>query len=456
VHDFDADNEALVRAVVDHALERMADQPPMQPAKSAAELRDLVGETITAEGLGGTEALRRYVEHLAPSNIAADNPRYLAFVAGAPTPAASAFDFVVGTSSVAGSSWLDGAGMVYAENQALDWIADLAGLPDTAGGCFVTGGTMGNLSALVTARDVANRARMVGGLDRPIRWAVVASASTHASIDSAARVMDVDVLLADLDGELRLTGDAVTATINGRPAGTEVFAVVATAGTTNVGIVDALDSVADASAASGVWFHVDGAYGGAALAAPSVRNLYNGVERCDSLVVDPHKWLFSPFDCAALVYREPAAARRAHTQHAGYLEPLMDDTVFNPCDHAHVLTRRARGVPFWFSLATYGTDAYRDAIEETLTVARATRDLVVAADHLELIVEPELSVVAFRRHGWGADDYQAWCDRLMADGTAMLTTTTFDGEPAMRVCIVNPRTTINDLAEILATLAPGA
>jgi len=183
-----------------------------------------------------------------------------------------------------------------------------------------------------------------------------------------------------------------------------VFAVVATAGTTNVGIVDALDSVADACAASGAWFHVDGAYGGAALAAPSVRNLYNGVERCDSLVVDPHKWLFSPFDCAALVYREPAAARRAHTQHAGYLEPLMDDTVFNPCDHAHVLTRRARGVPFWFSLATYGTDAYRDAIEETLTVARATRDLVVAADHLELIVEPELSVVAFRRHGWGADD----------------------------------------------------
>ncbi|HJP25479.1 MAG TPA: pyridoxal-dependent decarboxylase, partial [Acidimicrobiales bacterium] len=223
MHDFDADNEALVRAVVDHALQRMADQPPMQPAKSAAELRDLVGETITAEGLGGTEALRRYVEHLAPSNIAADNPRYLAFVAGAPTPAASAFDFVVGTSSVAGSSWLDGAGMVYAENQALDWIADLAGLPDTAGGCFVTGGTMGNLSALVTARDVANRARMAGGLDRPIRWAVVASASTHASIDSAARVMDVDVLLADLDGELRLTGDAVTATINGRPAGTEVF-----------------------------------------------------------------------------------------------------------------------------------------------------------------------------------------------------------------------------------------
>ena len=456
MHDFDADNEALVRAVLDHALGRMADEPPMRPVSTDEELRELVGETITAEGLGGTEALRRYVEHLAPNNIAADNPRYLAFVAGAPTPAASAFDFVVASSSVAGSSWLDGAGMVHAENRALRWIADLADLPATAGGCFVTGGTMGNLSALVTARDVAIRERTAAGLDRPGRWAVVASASTHASIDSAARVMDVDVILADLDDELRVTGEAVTAAIDGRPGGTEVFAVTATAGTTNVGVVDALDSVADACATAGVWFHVDGAYGGAAMAAPSVRHRYVGVERCDSLVVDPHKWLFSPFDCAALVYRDPMQARRAHTQHAGYLEPLMDDTVFNPCDHAHVLTRRARGVPFWFSLATYGTDAYRDAIEQTLTVARATRDLVVAADHLELLVEPELSVVAFRRRGWDADDYQAWCDRLLADGTAMLTTTTFDGEPAMRVCIVNPRTTIDDLAEILATLAPGA
>ncbi len=454
MHDFDADNEALVRAVIDHALKRMADEPTMQPVKDARELRDLVGETVTTEGLGGTEALRRYVEHLGPSNIAADNPRYLAFVAGAPTPAASAFDFVVASSSVAGSSWLDGAGMVYAENQALRWIADLAGLPDSAGGCFATGGTMGNLSALVTARDVAIRERTAAGRDRPGRWAVVASASTHASIDSAARVMDVDVILADLDNELRLTGAAVTEAIDGQPEGTEVFAVVATAGTTNVGVVDALDSVADACATVGAWFHVDGAYGGAAMAAPSVRHRYDGVERCDSLVVDPHKWLFSPFDCAALVYRDPMAARHAHTQHAGYLEPLMDESVFNPCDHAHMLTRRARGVPFWFSLATYGTDAYRDAIEQTLTVARATRDLVVAADHLELLIEPELSVVAFRRHGWGADDYQAWCDRLLADGTAMLTTTTFDGEPAMRVCIVNPRTTVDDLAEILATLAP--
>ena len=456
MHEFDQESEELVQSVFEYALDRLRNEPPLDGPMSAEELQALVGETITPAGLGGTETLRRYVDHLAPASISADHPRYLAFVPGAPTKAASVFDLVVGSSSLCGSTWLDGAGMVFAENQALRWIADLADMPDSAGGCFVTGGTMANLSALVTARHEADRKRTSAGMERPARWAVVAAESAHASVDSSARVMDVDVILAAVDGDRRLRGDAVADAITGRPAGTEVFAVVATAGTTNLGIVDALDGIADACAEAVVWLHVDGAYGGAAMVAPSVRGRFDGVERCDSLVVDPHKWLFSPFDCAALLYRDPPVARAAHTQHAGYLEPIIDDTVWNPCDYAHVLTRRARGMPFWFSLAVHGTDAYRDAIEHTLEVARAARDLVVAAPHLELLVEPELSVVAFRRTGWDLADYQAWCDRLLADGTALLTPTTFDGGAAMRICVVNPRTTVEDLEEILATLDPAA
>ena len=456
MHEFDQESEELVQSVFEYALDRLRNEPPLDGPMSAEELQALVGETITPAGLGGTEALRRYVDHLAPASISADHPRYLAFVPGAPTKAASVFDLVVGSSSLCGSTWLDGAGMVFAENQALRWIADLADMPDSAGGCFVTGGTMANLSALVTARHEADRKRTSAGMERPARWAVVAAESAHASVDSSARVMDVDVILAAVDRDRRLRGDAVADAITGRPAGTEVFAVVATAGTTNLGIVDALDGIADACAEAVVWLHVDGAYGGAAMVAPSVRGRFDGVERCDSLVVDPHKWLFSPFDCAALLYRDPPVARAAHTQHAGYLEPIIDDTVWNPCDYAHVLTRRARGMPFWFSLAVHGTDAYRDAIEHTLEVARAARDLVVAAPHLELLVEPELSVVAFRRTGWDLADYQAWCDRLLADGTALLTPTTFDGGAAMRICVVNPRTTVEDLEEILATLDSAA
>ena len=218
-------------------------------------------------------------------------------------------------------------------------------------------------------------------------------------------------------------------------------------------IAYALDEVGEPAAAAGAWFHVDGAYGCAALAAPSVRDLFDGIERADSLVVDPHKWLFASFDCAALIYRDPAVARAAHTQHAGYLDPINAGSEWNPTDYGHFLTRRARGLPFWFSLAVHGTEAYTEAVETTLEVARRGADLIEAAPHLDLIMVPTLSVLAFRRIGCSAGEYAAWSEQLMAEGTALVMPTSVDGEPALRLCIVNPRTTVDDLAVVLDTLS---
>jgi glutamate/tyrosine decarboxylase-like PLP-dependent enzyme len=265
--------------------------------------------------------------------------------------------------------------------------------------------------------------------------------------------MDVDVLLATTGDDRRLRGDAVRAAIAARPEGTEVFAVVATAGTTNLGVVDALDEVAEAAAEHGAWFHVDGAYGGAALAAESARPHFAGIDRCDSVVIDPHKWLFAPFDCCALLYRQPEVARLAHTQHASYLDPINSDSEWNPTDYGHFLTRRARGLPFWFSLAVHGTRAYSEAVERTLEVTRAGAELVDAAPHLDLVLDPVLSVLAFRRIGWEQTDYDAWSARLMEDGTAFVLPTQVDGEPALRICIVNPLTTVDDIAVVLDSLA---
>jgi glutamate/tyrosine decarboxylase-like PLP-dependent enzyme len=236
-----------------------------------------------------------------------------------------------------------------------------------------------------------------------------------------------------------------------------VFAVVATAGTTNVGVVDDLAGAADAAATLGVWFHVDGAYGAAALAAPSARDRFRGVERADSLIVDPHKWLFAPFDSCALIYREPFVGRAAHTQHAEYLDVLhADDPTqepWNASDFAHHLSRRARGLPLWFSLATYGTDAYADAVETTLRVARDAARLVDRTPHTELVMEPELSIVLFRRTGWQDVDYQRWSDRQLAAGTAFVVPTGWHGEVVLRICVVNPRTTLDDIAAIVDSLA---
>jgi glutamate/tyrosine decarboxylase-like PLP-dependent enzyme len=233
--------------------------------------------------------------------------------------------------------------------------------------------------------------------------------------------------------------------------------MVATAGTTNLGVVDDLAGVADVAAEIGTWFHVDGAYGAAALCAPSARHLFEGIERCDSLIVDPHKWLFAPYDCCALIYRDPAHARLAHTQHAEYLDVLQQDEprdeAWNPSDLAHHLSRRTRGLPFWFSLAMHGTEAYSDAIEETLRVSREIAEEIEASDHLELLMKPRLSIVVFRRRGWTAEQYQQWSDRQLAEGRAFIVPSHVKGETMLRLCIVNPRTTTAQLSEVLRTLA---
>src|SRR4051794_13534359 len=191
MHTYGPETQALSDQVIGYTLERFnMNPPPPDGPRSAAELAADTGPTITAAGLGGREALRLWIDVLAPACISQDHPRALSFVPSAPTEAAALFDLVVGASSIYGGSWLEGAGAVHAENEALRWIADLAGLGVDAGGCFVSGGSAANLSALVAARHTAAEARAAAGLERPARWRIVASAEAHSSVASTARVMD--------------------------------------------------------------------------------------------------------------------------------------------------------------------------------------------------------------------------------------------------------------------------
>jgi L-2,4-diaminobutyrate decarboxylase len=449
VHEYTNDTEWLAQQAIDYARDRLRLNPvPLDGPRTYDELFDRAGQTITADGLGGDRALRIFREVLAPACISVDNPRYLSFIPAAPTEAATLFDVVVGASSIYGGSWLEGAGAIFAENQALRWIADLVGLPESAGGTFVQGGTIGNLSALVTARHAAQQRR--GG--RPDRWVLVCSAEAHSSMQHDARVMDVDIRTVPVDDNGKMTGAALSRVLD-EFGHDDVFAVAATSGTTNYGIVDDLAGVSEVCRERGLWLHVDGAYGGAGLCAPSVRHLFAGIENADSFIVDPHKWFFGPFDACALLYRDPELARSAHTQHAGYLDAINTRGEWNPSDYAVHLSRRARGLPFWFSLATHGTDAYRDAVEGTLEVARVAAEEVRSRSYLELVREPELSVVVFRRLGWSPSDYQQWSDRLLAANFAFVLPSTHQGETVTRFAIVNPRTSAADIQLILDTMA---
>jgi glutamate/tyrosine decarboxylase-like PLP-dependent enzyme len=448
MHEFNDDTEDLTRAIVAYARSRISSPPPLDRSIPADELARRAGETITASGVGWQEALRIWSDVLAPATISTDHPAFLAFVPGAPTKASVLFDLVVGASSTIAAGWIDGGGGIWAENQALRWIASITGMPETSGGVFVSGGSAGNLSALVTARHAA----AAGRDGRPPRWRIAACDTVHSSVAAAARVMDVDVLGVPHDERGRLTGEALGRALDA-DGGDGVFAVVASAGATNAGTVDDLAGIAQVCAERSLWFHVDGAYGGGALTAPSARPRFEGVERADSFIVDPHKWLFAPYDACALVYREPELARAAHRQTASYLDTANATPEWNPADYAYHLSRRPRGLPLWFSLATYGTDAYREAVERVLTLTRAAADEIGRRDHLELVLEPELSVVLFRRLGWSPDDYESWWRRLLDAQIAFVQPTSWEGEKVARLCFLNPRTTMDHVRAILGTMA---
>ena len=449
MHKFNAEVEEVADEILAYALERLRKEPPLDGPLTAAELYEKVGNTITAKGLGGLPTLEIFKEVLAKACISTDHERYLAFIPTAPSEYSSLFDLVVSAASIYGGSWQEGAGAVFAENQALRWLADLAGFPPEAGGVFVSGGTIGNLSALVVAREDARRNHP----DHKGKWAVVCGDQAHSSIAGAAKVMDVEIIKAKRSADGKIYGDAVEKAIEDyEKTGGRVFCIVATAGTTNLGIIDHLDSIDDVAVERDIWFHVDGAYGLAALCAPSVRAKFDGIEYADSFIVDPHKWLFAPFDACALIYKDPKLAKESLAQHASYLDTLHENDDWNPSDYAIHLTRRTRGLPFWFSLAANGTDAYKDAVEYTMMIAKKAVELIKAHPNLELLVEPELSIVAFTRKGWAKEDYQRWSDKLLADQIGFVTPSSHEGQPILRFAIVNPWTNVDDLEKILDTL----
>jgi glutamate/tyrosine decarboxylase-like PLP-dependent enzyme len=453
VHQYDELTERIARAVYAYTEWRLRLDPvPLDSGMSREKLEERMGGLLGTNGNDPEKVLSLYDETVSRAVISPDSPRFLAFIPAAPTKAALLFDMVVSCASVQGTSWLEAAGAVHAENQVLRLLADAAGLPETAGGCFVSGGSAGNLSALVVAREAARRERARAGGEQPARWRVAISDQAHSSIDNALRIIGAGALRVPADDH-RLTGAKLRAALAADADPGSVCGVVATAGTTNAGLIDELTGVGEVARERRLWFHVDAAYGGAALFADSVRNRFAGLEHADSFVVDPHKWLFAPFDCAALLYREPALARAVHTQDASYLDVIHErPDEWNPSDYAYHLTRRARGLPLWFSIAVHGTDAYGAAIESALELAREAADVVRAAPELELIHEPELAVVLFRRRGWEARDYHQWAAQLLADQVAFVTPSSWEGETVARLVFMHPRTTIDLLREIVGRM----
>lgn len=446
MHEYDP---KIAELVLDYVRERLTYPETTLDGLANRETIDIsLAGLIGAQPTDPHHVMQVYADVLALTILSADSPRYHAFIPAAPTKAALLFDMVVSAASLQGCSILEAAGAVAAENQVLRVLSDLAGMPKSAGGVFVSGGSAGNLSALVVARDVARHRRG----ERTARYRVVVSDQAHSSVAAALNIVDLDALIVPTHAG-RMTAEALSAALEGEENIGDVIAIVATAGTTNAGIIDDLQAAGDAARAHNWWYHVDGAYGGAGLIVPELRDRYAGIESADSIVMDPHKWWFAPYDSAALMYRDPYLAKAVHTQDASYLDVIhTNEGDLNPSDLAFHLTRRPRGLPLWFSMAVNGLDAYRDAVRQGVELAQYAAHLLRENPSTELVVEPELSVVLFRRKGWTAQDYAAWGNRLLLDQQAFVTPSAWQGETVGRLVFLHPGTTNEMVQALIATL----
>jgi glutamate/tyrosine decarboxylase-like PLP-dependent enzyme len=440
LHGPDAFPRAVTQQIADWMNARLA-QVALGRTVTPGEMNSLLEGTITARGLGPEAAWERFIERVVPNTVALDSERYLAFIPVSPSAAGVWMEAAVGAATFSAESWLEAAGAVAAENQALRWLADLMDLPDAAGGCFMSGGSIGNLSALTVARDQF----------RPDQRVVAVADTAHASVFNSLHMLGLrDTVVVPTGADGRFTGGSLDAGLAGR---TDIGLVIAAGGSTNAGVIDDLDGLGRVAERFGAWFHVDAAYGGAALLLPERRPLFHGIGRADSVIVDPHKWLFAPEGSCALLYRDPALAAAVHTQHGPYIDILHgDEPLWNPSDYGYQLTRRATGLPLWFALAVHGVDAHVEAIRVGVHLAELAAAELASLPEVELVMQPTLGVVLFRRHGWGRAEWKTWAEQLLHDGVAFVAPSTWKGEPVGRLVFMHPRTPPSLIGELVASL----
>lgn len=418
---------------------------PGQPPPSA-RTQALLAEGLPSGGVGATTALRE-AEALLDESLAQSRPRFFGYVGSSGLEVAVLAEALSASHDVNLASVAAAATMV--EQQTIGWVGEFVGFGRTSG-VVTSGGMLSNLTALAAARERALPGSRRTGLDG--RGTLYVSAEAHSSIDRSAELLGLgsdSIRAVPIDAERRMNVATLDALLHRDIASGRVpIAVVATAGTTLTGAVDPLRRIIDVCRAHGVWCHVDGAYGLPAAATRTAGPLFEGIELADSATVDAHKWLFVPKACGILLMRDGDALREAFGHAASY----MVDSQENPVDRTLEYSRPFRALKLWTALRAHGADAFRDALEENLRLARCLADLVRGAPQLELVVEPQLSTVPFRRipaHGSADEHNSAIARRMQQEGDAYVTSAVVDGMTVLRPCITNFRTTEADVRALV-------
>jgi aromatic-L-amino-acid decarboxylase len=445
----------VVDMIVDHVA-ALAEKP-VKGGASRAEMEARLRETAPEAGVGweaAVERARRVV--LGPMSYPA-HPRFFAYVPGPSNFVGAMADALASGFNPFAGAWATAAGAAESELVTVDWLREICGLPEGAGGAFVSGGSMANLTALAVARHWRYG---TGDFSDAV---IYASDQTHSSLVRGARVLGFEpaqVRLLPSDAEFRLDPRALAAAMEADDReGRAPFCVVANAGTTNTGAVDPLPQIAAACRRVGAWLHVDGAYGAAAALTGRGRALLAGMGEADSVSMDPHKWLFQPFECAALLVRDARALRDTFREVPEYLKDSdLSVEEVNFRDWGVQLTRSFRAFKLWLSIQTFGLAAFRAGVDRGIRLAEIAEEELRSSSEWEILTPAQLGIVTFRWRGMemGAtalDEVQRRATaEMLRSGWAMLSTTQLRGRVALRLCTINPRTTDDDVRETVRRL----
>ena len=478
---------AMGYAVVDRLVDRIAglDHEPVWRGATRAEMQERLGaleEAVAPDDAAGTvpggasrpaaagavgessaaesaEAFAALLDGLAewvtPYRGSVDHPRFFAFVPSCPTWPGILGEFLAAGLNVFQGTWLESAGPSALELEVLGWFKEWVGYPQASAGLLLSGGSAANLTALVAARAARLGQEWGDGV-------IYTSDEAHSSVFRAARILGFAadrVRTVAHDAGLRLRPDALAAAIADDEArGLRPFLVVANGGATSTGAVDPLAELAEVAADHDVWLHVDAAYGGFAILTDRGRSLLDGIGRADSITLDPHKWLYQPFEAGCLLVRDGRELVEAFHILPDYLQDteldrqgVPDDAEVNFADRGPQLTRSWRALKVWLTVRFWGLARIRAAIDRSLDLTERAESRIRASETLELLTPATLGVVCFRgTEGEAADARRV--QRLSDSGVGMISSTRVRGEYALRLCILGHRSTASDVERVIEEL----
>ncbi|MGH9443791.1 MAG: pyridoxal phosphate-dependent decarboxylase family protein [Thermoanaerobaculia bacterium] len=458
---------AAFRRLVGQALERIGshlDSLPEQPSwntETGAELaRSLQEKAAPEEGTASADLLDLLFDRVVPVSFNTAGPGYFAYIPGGGLPQSGVADLIADCVNRYVGVWAAAPGLAQIEANVVSWFCEIVGYPTTARGILTSGGSLANFSAVVTAR----RDRLPEDF---LKGTIYTSDQTHHSVRKAAILAgfpESNVREIPSDELFRIRLDALEESIErDRASGFDPFLVVGSAGTTNTGAVDDLSALAGLCERGNLWFHVDAAYGGFFLLAEAGRKALRGIDRADSIVLDPHKGLFLPYGTGSLLVRNGTALKRAHALGAEYLPAMQSREEFvDFCELSPELSRDWRGLRVWLPVKMHGLRAFRDALAEKLDLARWACAELRRIPRIEIVAEPQLSILAFRISAPGADEEEnnrinhEFLERINARKRVYLTGTTVNGRFVVRICVISFRTHLDRMREAIENIRDAA